>query len=142
MALKHGMANKHKLYLVWKGMRMRCRNPKDHHYKNYGGRGIIICPEWDSYMTFHSWAIDNGWTCELEIDRIDNNGNYCPANVRFVSCADNQRNRRDTKLSWEIAAAIRERRKAGVIYRLIAQEFNISIPHAQHVAVGNAWPIK
>lgn len=67
---------------------MRCYNPHEPAYANYGGRGITMCNEWrDSYLAFRDWAFANGYEPNkgLSIDRIDVNGNYEPSNCRFVT---------------------------------------------------------
>jgi len=95
---KHNYASheeKHPLYEVWSGMKRRCYNPNKLSYKNYGGRGIIVCDEWrGSANTFINWALVNGWKEGLQIDRRDNDGNYCPENCRFVTPRKNILNQR------------------------------------------------
>ena len=80
-------------------MRYRCSNSKYSSYKNYGARGISVCKEWEDPETFILWALSNGWSEGLQIDRIDNNGNYTPSNCRFVNNRQNVLNQRPLKAS-------------------------------------------
>jgi hypothetical protein len=78
------------LEYIWRGVKRRCYNPRAINYKNYGGRGIVMCDEWlNSYENFKEWCLSSGYKPELEIDRIDNNGNYCPSNCQFITSAEN-----------------------------------------------------
>jgi hypothetical protein len=95
---RHGMKNT-KIYDVWANMKSRCFYQKDPCYKHYGGRGITICKEWNnSFLSFYNWAINNGYEQGLELDRIDNNGNYEPNNCHWVTHTQNGRNRRTNVL--------------------------------------------
>jgi len=78
-------------------MRQRCSNPDNKQYKNYGGRGIVVCEEWSDFQAFLTWASANGYREDLAIDRIDNDGPYCPTNCRFTTTMENNRNRRSTR---------------------------------------------
>ena len=85
----------HPLYQVWRGMRKRIYNKNHVGYKNYGGRGITICKEWnESAKAFIEWALNGGWEKGLFIDRIDNDGNYCPENCRFITIQKSNKNKR------------------------------------------------
>ncbi len=77
-------------------MRNRCNNPNREAYKWYGGKGVKVCDEWNSYPNFKAWAIANGYTDELTIDRIDISKNYCPENCRWLSKSDNSKHRQGT----------------------------------------------
>lgn len=92
-----------RLYRVWQGMRERCSNPNHSSYYLYGERGISVCDEWNrDYDSFRAWSLANGYNDkakrgECTLDRIDNDGGYCPENCRWVPmCVQNQ-NRRNHK---------------------------------------------
>lgn len=94
----HGYSD-HRLYKVWQGIKSRCYNKNNKHYKNYGGRGIKVCDEWlSSPKSFVDWAIENGAQVGLDIDRINNDGNYEPSNCRFVTREVNCKNKRDVSI--------------------------------------------
>lgn len=80
------------IYPVWLNMMKRCSDPNKDHYERYGGRGITVCQEWKDVATFAEWAYANGYAKELQIDRINNDGMYCPENCRFVDRKQNLRN--------------------------------------------------
>jgi hypothetical protein len=88
-----------RLYSIWTSMKTRCFNKNHNRYKYYGGRGIKICDEWFDFTPFRDWAVNNGYQegLSLQIDRIDNDGDYTPINCRFVSRREQSRNRSNTK---------------------------------------------
>lgn len=86
------------LYWAWKAMKQRTLNPKCRAYKNYGGRGIGICDDWLRFEPFCEWSLSNGWGKGLDLDRIDNDGDYSPDNCRWVTRRENVNNRRKTVL--------------------------------------------
>lgn len=101
MFSKHHKENP-RLYGVWKGMRARCNNPNHDAYKNYGGRGIRVCDEWNDYRNFLAWAVKNGYdenakTGDCTIDRINNDGNYEPDNCRWVDMKVQSHNKRTSR---------------------------------------------
>ena len=94
----HGMRST-RLYRTWAHMRDRCYNPKDKRYDQYGGRGIKVCEEWcNSFQAFYEWAMENGYSDDLTIDRIDVNGNYEPSNCRWETLKAQANNRSNNRL--------------------------------------------
>lgn len=101
--IEHGACKKNankdnkRLYEVWCNMKERCSCPNSTFYEYYGGRGISVCDEWlKNYNSFREWSFNNGYNANLELGRIDNDGNYEPNNCHWVSHYDNYRNRRST----------------------------------------------
>ena len=88
----HGMS-KTRLYNTWNKMKNRCNSPNSNEYKYYGGRGIKVCDEWQKFEPFCDWALANGYSDDLSIDRIDNDGNYEPSNCRWVDFITQVNNR-------------------------------------------------
>jgi|SRR3972149_3562308 len=126
-SMKHG-GSYTKLYDSWGHMKQRILNPNNKSFKDYGGRGITICPEWtNDYIAFGDWALNNGYKEGLEINRINNNGNYEPSNCNFVTHSENMRNQRKTILTMEIANEIRNLWNTGnYTQQELADKFGIS----------------
>ena len=88
-----------RLYRVWEGMRFRCDKGDKYYDKHYVERGIKVCDEWyNNFFAFKEWALSHGYRDELTIDRIDNYGDYCPSNCRWVTMAEQNRNRTNNRM--------------------------------------------
>lgn len=95
---KHGL-NTHALYRRYYSMLDRCYNANCKTYNRYGGRGITVCDEWkNNFQAFYDWAISTGWSKELAIDRVNNDGNYEPSNCRWATDKMECRNRSSNKI--------------------------------------------
>ena len=79
-------------------MKSRCYTPSHPSYERYHEKGIKVCDEWlSSFESFRDWAINNGFSEELSLDRINNDGNYEPDNCRWVTAKVQANNRRNNK---------------------------------------------
>lgn len=110
----HGQFGK-PIYIVWSNMRLRCDNPRNKSFKNYGGRGITYAREWATFAPFWAWAKSSGYAPGLTLERIDVNGNYEPGNCTWATATAQARNRRNAR-----------RRADGVPWTDIAEQHGIS----------------
>lgn len=92
--LKHGLSN-HPVYDCWVAMKARCNKPHHPSYKHYGGRGIGVCKQWQSFDRF---LADMGVPAPgLTLDRIDVDGDYSPSSCRWVTIQQQQKNKRNSR---------------------------------------------
>lgn len=114
-----------RLFRIWSGMLNRCSNQTNIGWENYGGRGITVDAKWvDSYEAFRDWAISNGYSETLSIDRINNDGNYEPGNCRWATKKEQARNKRnnaklpDGRFAYDVSevshSQLRKRMYAGM----------------------------
>lgn len=95
----HGLTG-HLLHGKWRDIINRCHNKNVQSYPTYGGRGVIVCDEWrNDFLSFYNWCINNGWKPGLQIDKdIKGNGLiYSPETCAFVTCKENNNNRRSNR---------------------------------------------
>lgn len=134
MARTHGKRHT-RLYHIWLDMRQRCSNPNRSNYSYYGGRGIVVCDEWNSddttksFLNFYHWSIDNGYHDGLSIDRIDNDGPYAPWNCRWVDDLTQGSNKSNNRYIWdghELLTCAQFERKYNVSHAFIANKIEAS----------------
>lgn len=129
----------HPLYDVWKGMKARCRDKKHISYKNYGGRGVTVCEEWQKdFFAFYNWAISSGYKEGLKLDKdIKGNGLlYSPDTCLWVSNKDNVRASRIAKLCCEKAKEIRASSETP---KNLAIKYNVSTSSIHQVKSNKTW---
>jgi len=126
-------------YFVWQSMRARCSNPNNKYFSRYGGRGITICPEWDSFDQFFK-DVGPRLTSVHQIDRIDNDGNYEPKNCRWSTPAENVHNSSACRLTWNEVELIRNYWESGdMMQRDIATRFNIAPCTVSSICAYRSW---
>lgn len=111
--------NRNRIENIYYGIMSRCFNNKNKDFPLYGGRGITVCEEWkNNKKSFIDWAYANGYKDDLQIDRIDYNGNYEPKNCRWVNIIVQANNRSNNRIIKD----------NGVEYTLseIAKKYNIN----------------
>lgn len=124
--VRHGFAST-RVYRIWAYMIQRCENKNATGFKHYGARGVAIHPEWKDAAVFCKWAMENGYSDNAELDRIDNEGPYSPENCRWVSHQENNQNTRRTKLDAVKVKAARLAFQAGIMNKTeIAAFFGVS----------------
>lgn len=101
----HGLS-KHDLYATWVNIIQRCTNQNHPRYKDWGGRGIRICKEWrESFPAFLLYVGERPFN--TSIDRIDNDGNYEPGNIRWATAAQQRQNQ--YRLPWPFGVLTEEK---------------------------------
>lgn len=129
-------------------MKKRCYNPNRQDYKNYGGRGIVMCDDWkNNFVNFYNDMIieyddfiKNNPTKKISIERIDNNGNYEPNNCTFIDITLQGRNRRVNKLDQTLVTQIRDEYKnSSLTWEQLATKYNVCIDTIYKVLHYKLW---
>lgn len=133
---------KNRLYRIWADMKRRCKNSDRPNYKNYGDKGIRVCQEWEnSFDSFREWALNNGYSDDLSIDRIDNDGNYEPSNCRWATAkeqANNKRNNLYIKYKGETRTLAQWCEVFGLERNVVAMRiYRDNIPFEESIKKGN-----
>lgn len=81
-----------RLSITYRTMIARCYKKRRYDYSIYGGKGIRVCDEWlNNKQAFNDWAVENGYTDELTIDRVDPDKDYSPDNCRWITMKENSK---------------------------------------------------
>lgn len=121
----HGMTDT-RFYRIYHGIKERCLNPHRKEYKRYGGRGIQLCKWWLDFSNFKNDMFPT-YKDNLTIDRIDNNGNYCKENCRWIPFLEQSQNRRMYKLTKEKVLEIRDKYYKKCISKVsLAKEYGVT----------------
>lgn len=133
----------HPLFKVFGSMKTRCYNANSPDYKNYGGRGIRICDTWlNDRAAFIGWGEANGYGPGLQLDRINNDGNYDPSNCRFVTPAVNSRNASFCKLDQASVLEIKSRYlSGGISQKKLGELFGVSQMTISLIVQNKVWQV-
>jgi hypothetical protein len=136
--MKNAYITEHPTYQAWVNMRQRCLNSKNPDYKHYGGKGITICIEWD---TFSGFFTDMGRKPpRTYLDRIDGNKGYYKENCRWIPQEHNARNLVTNKLTKELADEIRKVYATETITQTaLARRYNVNFRTVNYIVNGIRW---
>ena len=136
----HGLSHTPE-HVAWIAMRQRCNDPNYHAYADYGGRGIRVAERWDSFELFLE-DVGRKPSPRHSLDRFpDIDGNYEPGNVRWATWAQQNRNRRSTKLDeWDVKF-IHLWVSKGFTQGSIARAFGLNQSTVSRIAAGKRWAL-
>lgn len=134
-----GLGSLHPFVMVWRNFHSRCYNPNNNRYHTYGARGITVSENWQVFSRFYQ-DMYGSWRPGLQLDRINNDGSYSAENCRWVTPAENSRNRTTTKLSAEQASEIRAKNPRSMADQAeLAAKFGVSTRMIRYVRDRKAW---
>ena len=124
-------------YSVWRAIITRCEYKNLKQYKDYGGRGIRVCDLWRGSFVDFLWDMGTCPSAAHQIDRIDNDGDYCKENCRWVLPEENSQNRRSNILTKDIVNEIRSIK--GKTNREISREYGLTDGHVHLILKRKIW---
>jgi hypothetical protein len=131
------------LHNTYIGMTQRCWDKNATSYRNYGGRGVEVCQSWRNFDNFAKWAIKSGFHPGLQIDRINNDGNYEPTNCRFVTPRENCTNKRtNIHTEKDIERLIYDYVTTFITSKELAIKYNDSQGNINNILNKRTWDIK
>jgi len=136
---KHGLS-KTREHMAWRNAVERCTNEHSDQWHNYGGRGITMCPEWLASFEAFFTHIGPCPSPRHQLDRIHNDGNYEPGNVRWATRRAQSHNKRATKLTEDQVEQVYERACRGERTTDLAKEFGVSPSYVSHIKRRHARP--
>lgn len=137
-AKTHGLS-KSRIYRIYRHMVNRCNNKNVDSYPAYGGRGISVCREWGKFEAFYEWAMSNGYKDTLSIDRIDNEKGYSPENCKWSTVLEQARNKRNSKITEDIAKKVRKMRSEGVRNKDVADALGLARRTVSDIESNKTW---
>ena len=135
---KHGETSgkRSKLFRIWDGMIYRCSKSS---FKNYAGKGIIVCEDWKVFGNFRDWALSNGYKEGLTIDRKNNDIGYCPKNCQFAMLKYNSVKNSKNKLGYNISEEIRLKNSEGISIKNLAMKYDVTKAHIYRIINRKHW---
>ena len=127
-----------KVRTVWQNIHSRCYDVNCKDYTRYGGRGVYVCDDWHKLVNFEEWY-HRSYKEGCQVDRIDNNGPYSPGNCHMVTSAQNCRNRRTTKMTYEILTKADQMYNDGFKLFEISKQLDIHRATIRSAFKGQSW---
>lgn len=126
-------------YTAWCQAKSRCNCKTNKSYPDYGGRGIRFCEEWSQDFNAFFSHVGPRPSALYSLDRIDNDGDYEPGNVKWSLRHEQARNKRCTKLTPVKATEIRDLRRLGYSFGAIGKRYGVTRNVIWRICIGKIW---